>query len=185
MSATVKEINKRLKIYGSNDYGDPNFRVVFTDDETERRKGTFTDYHNNIFVRTVSEIREVPKYPWLKARFIIERWASGDKAYHPDLVTIKNGVYICIYVFQSSKDGSYLPPLWKVTEIIVDAVLHPARGSEIKSRDIAIEEVTKEKEIVEIQEGLAIQSENSKIKDRLSSRESASVGYSKILLTDQ
>src|SRR5437899_6176000 len=108
-NAVVDLINEKLSLCGKNEYGDPIFRCVFSDDQIEKRKGTFNEYYGKIFVRTVVGIEEVRKYPWIRKRWIIERWASGGLAYHPDLDTDKNGVYVCVYVFQDS-NGNYLSP---------------------------------------------------------------------------
>lgn len=176
INSEVDKINKTLKIHGSNEYGDPNFRVVFSKDQTERRMGTFNDYFNKIFIRQVKEVREVEKYPWIKEKWILERWAPGELGHHKDLVTFKNGIYICVYVFQD-KEGNYLPPLLKVCEILIKCLLNPVSQSEMITRDENIESKKDELETQEIELSLAIESEESKIKDPDSIRETLSVGY--------
>src|SRR5438093_12425280 len=115
-SSVVDFINKELKVYGFNIYGEKNFRVVYSDDQVENRKGTFEEYSGNIFVRTYTGIKEVKKYPWIKGKWILERWAPGELAYHKDLETDKNGVYVCVYIFQDIC-GDYLPPLLRICKI--------------------------------------------------------------------
>lgn len=177
-NATVDLINRVIKNHGSNQYGDPMFRVVFSDDQVESRKGTFNDYSGNIFVRTTHEVREVKKYPWIKEKWILERWAPGELAYHKDLVTIKDGVYICVYVFQDI-NYNYLPPLLKVSEIIISNLLHPRGKAQAIAEDEKIEEKTEKQEVDKIEEELIIQSDKSKTEDPKSSRETMSVGYAK------
>lgn len=164
-NAIVQTINKRLKIYGFNIYDDPIFRVVFSDDEREVRR-----------TKIKGEVAEIWKYPWIKSKWILERWASGELSYHPSLITFKDGVYICVYVFQD-KDQNYLPPLWDVTEIVVRNLLHPRTKSEALSQDKEIEEKNEEKEIDIIQKDLQIQSDEISRKDKRSIRESISIGY--------
>src|SRR5258705_8908463 len=63
LSVPVEEVNNWLKKYGSFD-GMPKFRLVFANDQREKRLGTFCDYTSEgIFIREVTEVREVKKYP--------------------------------------------------------------------------------------------------------------------------
>ena len=121
-NSVVDTINKELKKHGSNEYGDPNFRVVFSDEQTERRKVTSKNPSKILLLFDTEEIKEVKKYPWIKRKWILERWSSGET--HKDLQNFKSGIYICIYIFQD-KNNNYLPPLLKVTEIIVNRLLNP------------------------------------------------------------
>lgn len=178
INSDVDLINKQLKSYGVNIYNDPFFRVVFSDDQVEKRKGVYRDFSGEIFIREVEEIREVRKYPWIKGKWILERWAHGSLARHPDLVTFKDGVYICVYTFQDI-NFNYLPPLWKVCEIIVNHLLNPRRGSEIRSEDQILEAKLEEQEVTEIEQGLIIQSDEAATKDHKSYRETLSSGYVK------
>jgi hypothetical protein len=124
-NAIVDSINIDLLKHGSARFGNPIFRVVFSADEVEKRKGTFEEYSNGIFLRTVTGVREVPKYPYFKqGRWILERWAGPELSYHPDVVSAPNGDYLCVYVFQD-KNGNYLPPHAKVVEILVRNLLNP------------------------------------------------------------
>lgn len=174
----VDDINKVIKNYGLNQYGDPIFRVVFSDDQVEKRKGTFNEYYGQIFVRTTIDIKEVQKYQWIKRKWILERWAPGSISYHPDLVTDKDGVYICVYIFQD-KDGNYLPPLLKVCEIVIKQLLNPRGKSEALAQDKILEEKIEEIEVNKIEEEFKIASDEAALKDKKSSRETMSVGYVK------
>lgn len=177
INSNVNDINKQLKIYGSNIYTEPNFRIVFSDDQTENRHGTYKDFSGDIFIREVREVREVKKYPWIKERWILERWASGETAKHHDLASIKSGVYVCVYVFQD-KDKNYLPPLWIVCKILIDALLNPRRKADALCEDKEIESKQEEKEVNEIQTELMIESDLKRVKDMHSKKDSISEGYS-------
>lgn len=67
-------LNKYLEeTYGKTIEGFPLFRLVWTTDQLEKRLGTFRDFSDHsceIFLREVTEVREVPKYP-----FAMDRWA--------------------------------------------------------------------------------------------------------------
>ncbi len=177
-NSVVNDINKKIKIHGSNIYGDPIFRVVFSDDEVESRHGTYRDYSGKIFVREVTEVRVVQKYPYIKSKWILERWAPGELSHHKDLVTVKDGVYVCVYIFQDLQFG-YLPPLLKVAEIVINHLLHPRTKGEALSQDKEIEERNDEKEVDEIEKNIQIESDISKTKDMKSKRETMSEGYVK------
>lgn len=177
-NSTVDLINSVIRNYGLNNYYDPIFRVVFSDDQVERRAGVFNDYVGKIFVRNVREIREVQKYPWIKGKWILERWADGRLAYHPDLDTDKSGVYVCVYVFQDANQN-YLPPLLKVAEIIIKNLLNPRKKDEAIIEDIEVLKKQEEKEIDKIELELKIESDENARKDKNSYRESSSVGYTK------
>jgi hypothetical protein len=148
-NSTVGSINKYLRIYGKNQYDDPIFRVVFADEQTEKRQSVFNDFHGDLFLRTVYETREVKKYPWIKRKWILERWAPGELSYHPDLSTDKNGVYICVYIFQD-KNSNYLSPLLKVCEIIIKQLLHPRRMPEALAQDKEIYDKEEKTEVDKI-----------------------------------
>lgn len=177
-NADVDLINKTIKANGTNEYGDPLFRVVFSDDQVERRLGNFTDTHGGLFVRQVTEVREVRKYPWIKEKWILERWASGELAAHKDLREVKNGVYICVYVFQDPKQ-EYLPPLLKVAEIVINNLLNPRRQAEALQEDQKVWDKKEEDELNKIEEEIKIGSDISKTEDPKSVKETMSVGYAK------
>lgn len=177
-NSIVNDINKVIKNNGSNQYGDPLFRVVFSDDQLESRRGTFTDTHAGLFVRTVTEIREVKKYPWIKEKWILERWAPGELSYHKDLITVKDGVYICVYVFQDVNQD-YLPPLLKVAEIVINNLLNPRTPAEIEEINKKQGEALDKAEVDTIDNEIKIESDEAATKDPNSRRETMSSGYSK------
>jgi len=175
-NSTVDSINRRLRIHGSNEYGDPNFRVVFSDDQLESRKGIFNDFYGELFLRQEIGVRQVHTYPNIKSKWILERWASGELAHHEDLVTMKNGVYICVYVFQDA-NKNYLPPLQKVCDIIVKQLLHPRPKAQAMAEDFALDQIQEEKEFDLALKDIQEEHEASLIKDPKSIRESLSTGY--------
>lgn len=164
----VDDINKKLEIYGKSLYEDVLFKVVFSDDQTEIRKGSIDGRECTA---------EIQKYPWIKKKWILERWAPGEIAYHPSFVTFKNGVYVCVYVFQDVK-GNYLEPIWKVCEIVVRNLLNPRKRADALCEDKEIESKQEEKEVSVIQEELEIESDKVRTQDMHSKKDSISEGYS-------
>lgn len=121
----VKSINRRLFKFGKNPDGLPIYRIVFSDDQREKRRGKFNVFYGKIFLRTEVGIKETKKYSYIKSKFLIEKWIE------PHLVNMlsnneivdSNG-YEPIYVFED-KDGNFLRPIWSVSENICFANQNP------------------------------------------------------------
>jgi hypothetical protein len=154
-NATVNFINKQLVRYGRNTYNDPIFRVVFCDEQTEKRHGTYNDYHGKVFYRTITETREVQKYPWMNERWILERWAPGAISSHPSLVADKDGVFVCVYIFQD-KDKNALPPILRVCDIVIHNLLNPRMPGHAMSQDRTIFEEEENQEVDKMLEVIKI-----------------------------
>ena len=70
-------INQKLVAnYGTALNGRARFRMVFSDGETERRKGNFSTYDDNgVLIKTEYDVvRQVLKYPTNRERFVLERY---------------------------------------------------------------------------------------------------------------
>lgn len=121
----VEAINNWLKNnYGQYD-GKAKFRLVFANDQLEKRFGTFTDYlpGTNIFLREVTEVREIKKYrePNFKDCYVLEELlpnyhtdVSGRLSYEPFWVydkklpdgSIKHPTFEAVqFLMKMSKDG--------------------------------------------------------------------------------
>lgn len=103
-------LNTWLKdTYGTTTDNKPLFRLIWSTGVTEYRRSTFRDYYGDIFIREVTEVREVLKYPFAQDRWVLERIRLvSDKAKEAGLVTINPYSYEDIYTFQDKK-GEYLP----------------------------------------------------------------------------
>lgn len=112
-------INKYLTRWGKTLQGDPIMRLVWSDEMLELRFGTFNDYHGSIFLRQFTGVREVPKYPWVKSRWVLERWYPPNIAYNPELPESVKGSYEPVYVFQDRHDKA-LPLSLRVVELICE-----------------------------------------------------------------
>ena len=173
-NAIVDDINKQLKDnYGLNNKGNANFRVVFSDDQRESRRGIYQEYAGKIFLREFIGVKEVPKYSWIKGKWILERWAGPELTYHEDIVSALDGDYVCIYIFQDIK-FNYLPPLWKVAQIVVKASLNPRRNAGALEEDLKVEQKKEESEVDKIFNEIKNNYEKT-----ATERESMSSGYVK------
>lgn len=120
----VDYINKRLEnLYGKTLDGKPRFRVVWSDDQFEFRKGEFNEFSGPIFIRTVVGVKQVPKYSYIKERWILEMFVEGSAVRISELMGVTS-TYEPMYVFQSAK-YEYLEPLLKVCQAFIFNYLNP------------------------------------------------------------
>lgn len=160
-NAIVDDINKQLLQFGVNSDDKPLFRVVFSKDQREMRNGEHklfddTGTYRNTFIG----VREVLKYRWIIEKWILERWAGPELTYHPDIVSARNGDYVCIYIFQDPK-GNALPPVWEVARIVTNHVLNPRTKTKALEEDAEIEKKQDIKEEEEIYQGLRLNYERT------------------------
>ncbi len=144
----VKILNKKLiDHYGvDTEDGQPQFRIVWADDQLEKRKTEYTETG----IRLIhAVIREMKKYMYLKEVYVLERYVLVDE---PELPDVKKS-YEPIWVFRDV-NGVPLQPNWDVCKIVVD-VLYAALGKQSLRK--YVEDVSpegKEEEIKKIQEEL-------------------------------
>lgn len=123
---SVKIINKKLVDHFSLELSSnqPNWRVVWSNDQFEHRLGTYDDYadtEQKIWLRQVTEIRYVPKYrQWIPNKFVLERLLPVPDVNAQDLPDVKLS-YEPIYVFED-KDGNPLPPKFEACKFVVECV---------------------------------------------------------------
>lgn len=123
----INGINKKLKEYwGTDDENRPIYRVVWSDTQIEKRFGTFVESYGPIFLREVKGLAEVPKYPYIKHRWVLEKlmFAMTDEVIGLDL---NNRCYEPVYTFED-KLGRALPVEWWAVEMIVKRLLGVASG---------------------------------------------------------
>ena len=120
----VPRINKALRDFGLNFRGELLFRVVFSDEQFEMRRGEFNEFSPSglIFLRTVETVKKCKKYPVIKGKWILEKWIPPDACYTDEIVSAQGvGTYECIYIFQDI-DRNYLEPNYEVTMIIMKSL---------------------------------------------------------------
>ena len=114
---TIESINKKLLDNYGTEFGDaPRFRVVFSEDQYEKR---MTDHTDEGFELIFPEVRMLPKYKqWIKEKYILERLIPiiGET----DLVTKVS--YEPAWVFQD-KYGNYLPPFFDGCVLVIESML--------------------------------------------------------------
>lgn len=149
----IEWINQQLiSHFGiDSDGGGAIWRVVFSDDQIEKRFGEFTDFtEGGLFIRTVKETREVPKYrQWVQQKFILERLVIVPDINMIELPTTKKS-YEPIWVFQDKNDN-YLPPLFRACKLIIDTVY----ASQSRDGSLARYKKTKEEDASDTEKRVA------------------------------
>jgi hypothetical protein len=126
----LETINERLL----NRFGkfeiQPKFRVVYTDEQFEKRLSLLTP--EGLTLATPRTI-ELPKYPWKPGKFVLEMLHAVPEVNRPELTT--KLTYEPLFFFENEK-GEALPPKWEVIEIVLSTVLENVnRQQQNKYRD--------------------------------------------------
>jgi hypothetical protein len=113
---TIESINYKLeRDYGKHDDGRVNFRVVWSNDQTEKRWTKFNDKGIELIH---AEVRELPKYKqWCPNRWVLERLVPVDPL--SDLV--ERVSYESAWVFQD-RNQNYLPPFFEGCVHVIDSM---------------------------------------------------------------
>ena len=148
---TIESINERLLgEFGVelNAGGMPRFRVVFSEDEYEKR---LTDCTDEGFQLLTPEVRLLPKYKqWIREKYILERLVPivGET----DLVSKVS--YEPSWVFQD-RHGSYLPPFFEGCKHVIESMFQAIDKSGVfakyKDKNVSPEERLAEVQRVEDQ----------------------------------
>lgn len=117
----IETLNTRLlEHFGRFENNDPNFRIVWSDDQTEKQLCETT---KDGFFLLSPEIREVKKYSWIHHKYILERVVPVPEFQIPILG--KKVSYEPIWVFEDP-EGNPLPPHWDAIWILVTTLLDRA-----------------------------------------------------------
>ena len=114
----IETINKRLDdFFGHDDLGRPIWRVVWSEDQFEKR---LTNHTKEGLELLTPRMVELPKYK----QYIQERWILERLVIVPDInaheLTVKMS-YEPMWVFQDD-NGFPLPPKWEACKIVIDTV---------------------------------------------------------------
>lgn len=140
----LNDINEKLALYfGVELDGRPRYRVVWANDQREKRCGEFNEFYGPLFLRTAFGVKEVPKYPQFKDRYILERLLFGPGL--KEIIDSDKGIYEAIWWFVD-KDGNYLPPNLQVCTIIIRHLEAP-KEKRTEKDDIRDEDKARQKEI--------------------------------------
>lgn len=146
----VERINELLeRDYGRFDNGRAMYRVVWSNDQYEHRYGTYNDFTSEgIFIRTVSEVREVPKYKsYMLPQFVLEKCCPVPVGCDLD----QKVSYEPLFGFRG------LPVSYDICKIVIDSVLEKMNlskypkytedeleGNSIEAQNYRAEKIAKE-----------------------------------------
>jgi hypothetical protein len=124
MAEKIETVNQYLADnFGiDTDDGEPIFRIVFSDDQFEKRQTKFTDSGIELLE---PEVRMLPKYPWINGMYVLERRVIVPEVNIKELAAAKKS-YEPVWVFQGA-NGFPVPPTIQGCKLIVD-VLYAALG---------------------------------------------------------
>lgn len=149
---SIKSINHKLKRdYGTEiSCGDkPRFRVVFSEDQYEKRITKFTDDGLELLR---PEVRTLPKYrQYIKAKYILERLVPVGVG--TDLV--EKVSYEPAWVFQD-KNGNYLPPFFRGCIFVIESLFNSIdkAGTFTKYKDKSIDPEERKAELKRVEDEL-------------------------------
>jgi len=118
---SIELINTQLeRHYGAHDTGRPFFRVVWSEDQFEKR---LTEYSDAGVALLQPEVRELPKYrQWIKAKYVLEGLTEVPDVNIRELPVSKLS-YEPVWVFQDENEN-YLPPRFDACKFLLDNMQH-------------------------------------------------------------
>ena len=119
LSENVETINRQLvEHFGfDSDTRDPMWRVVISDQQHEKRE---TEYSEEGLQFVNPQVLDLPKYPWIKGRWILERLVLVPEINRRELLD-RTKSYEVIWVFET-QTGGYLPPKFEAAKFVIDTV---------------------------------------------------------------
>lgn len=119
LTETLESINTLLvNHYGKDDTsGQPMWRVVSADEQYEHQRVEFTEKGVAL---PYPEVRYVPKYSYIKQRYILEQLEVVPAANVGD-IPASPVAYGVKWVFET-QNGVYLPPKFAVAKFVIDTI---------------------------------------------------------------
>ncbi len=155
LPADVKQININLRnLFGiDTETSRPMWRVSWSNDQYEKR---LTDRTPEGLQLLQPIVKELPKYQWIKSRWILERLCLVPLVNMAELPS-QTQSYECMWIFQHARTEEALPPNLQVAKFVVDTV-YAAMGKSSMARYIDEESKnpieSREKRINELTEAL-------------------------------
>ncbi len=120
LPGAVQQINRQLiEEYGiDSDGGGAIWRVSWSNDQYEKRLST----HSAKGIQLLHpEVINLPKYQWIKDRWILERLCLVPDVNVGDLPTTRKS-YECMWKFENAYTEEALPPNYTVAKFVADTV---------------------------------------------------------------
>jgi len=149
--SSLDAINKKMKDKWGTTEDKANFRLVWSEDQFEKR---WTDYTKEGFKLLSPQLNEVPKYrQWIQEKYIVERLTVIPEQTETDLIEVLS--YEPIYTFED-KSGDPLLPVWSAIDFMIENLLENMRnpGVRVKYKDTGETEEEKMARIKVLQDEL-------------------------------
>jgi len=118
MIEAIEKLNKRLDDhFGHDDLGRAIWKIVWSDDQKEKRQTMYTKEGLELLYPVVIEL---PKYPYIKEKWILERLVLVPEFQRPELADVMIS-YEPMWTFED-KHGRALYPKWEAVRTIIDCV---------------------------------------------------------------
>lgn len=125
LPAEIKKINRQLESHFGINTDDmrPMWRVSWSDDQFEKR---MTDRTDTGIILLHPEVRELPKYQWVKERWILERLTAVPESQIKELAGAKTS-WECVWAFASKDTTQPVQPSFTACKFVID-LIHAASG---------------------------------------------------------
>jgi hypothetical protein len=144
----IEDLNFWLKRdYGCHTDGRPWFRIVFSEGLLEKRWMTHTD---DGFQLLYPEVREVPKYNYIKEKYVLERIVTIIPGVETDLV--EREPYEILWTFMDRFEN-YLSPRFAACKFIIEQIYENKRQGIRKIKNPA-DEIEEEQRLEDMEEFL-------------------------------
>lgn len=155
MGTDISILNSQLvDLYGIDTVtGMPMWRISWSEDQFEKRRMDVSPAGIELLY---PQVFEVPKYSYIKDKYVLERLVVIPPVNTDELPVAKLS-YEPVWVYQS-RDGGYLLPILQATKFVIDSVYAAIRqdGSMAKYKESAdsLSEEGREERIKSLQEEL-------------------------------
>ena len=122
---SIETLNERLKEHFGTDADDPSkpiFRIVWSEDQTEKRRVECSEAGVRYLF---PQVETVKKYSYIRNLYILERLVLVPEVNKVDLPDIVKS-YEPVWTYQDAY-GNPRPPVWPMTKFVIDA-LYAALG---------------------------------------------------------
>jgi hypothetical protein len=176
-NGVFNQINQRLKDNFGNTEDKANYRLVWADDEKERRTTLFTKDGLQLLY---PEVKEMRKYPDIRERYVLERLIENyDFENLEDGKPVARLIYQAIWNFEVVDGNAQrigIAPNYGACKFIVETVLnaieHP--GATVKYKEDGLTQEAHEQRISELQQELF--GDETAISDALGRRQGVAYG---------
>lgn len=121
---SIETLNRRLvdEFGADSDTNQPMFRIVWANDQLEKRLTEYTEKGTALLYPIVMEMK---KYPYLKDTYVLEQLVVVPEMNMKELPASKLS-YEPIWAYRDGDDNP-LPPIWPATKFVIDT-LYAAMG---------------------------------------------------------